>query len=366
MVQQNPYTLRVCDLRTDRMLGRLPIGGVTYDAYIGKSGSMQGTVPVTSTTDAQRIQQILQEGRTLVDLERAGRIVWTGIVWTTTPTADERGNYSCTLQAATLESYYRLHVQLRTDLTYAATDQLAIARGLIGYAATRPGGDLGIELDSSLSGVLRDRTYSRYDQPYVGQLLDQLAAVDGGFEWQIHTYVDSTGTRHRALQLGYPRLPSGSADIPLSLPGPVRAHALPRDATQQANCWQSRGASTNSNQAANSVPLLSDLLTTSADIAAGWPLLDGSSDYNTVSDLTTLNAHATADLARYARPVSIPTVSILTDVVDQPPLGSYIALRITDTWYPQTLIARYRVVGLRCQPAERGRPDLTDLYLEAA
>ncbi|KDN83481.1 hypothetical protein [Kitasatospora cheerisanensis] len=364
----SPYSLRVHDLRTDRLLGYLPIGGVTFDDYIGKSGSLSGTLPAPNAQMAARIQDILQEGRTLVDLVRGGTIVWSGIVWTATPTADERDNYTCPIQGATLESYYRDHLQLRdADLTYTSTDQLAIARALIGYAATRTGGDLGIEMDTSqTSGVLRDRAYSRFDQPYVGRLLDDLAAVDNGFEWRINRYQDAAGARHRVLRLGYPRISIGTTDLPLKKPGLITAHSIPRDATAMATCWQSRGSNSNSNQAAATTPLLSTTLTDTAAITAGWPLLDGSSDYSTVTDPATLNAHAQADLARFARPVAIPQISVLTGSIPQPELGSYIRVSIRDAWYPTGHNARYRVVGLRCTPAERGRPDMTQLYLEAA
>jgi hypothetical protein len=112
---------------------------------------------------------------------------------------------------------------------------------------------------------------------------------------------------------------------------------------------------------------MSTLLTTPADIAAGWPRLDGTSDYSTVTDLATLDGHARADLARRVRPVAIPSVTVLSTAT-QPQLGSYVRLRISrdDYWYQDGLSARYRVVGLRVAPAERGRPDTTDLYLEAA
>jgi hypothetical protein len=365
-----PYTLRLCDLRTDRNLGRIQVQDVGYDDYIGKTGSLSCTAPVPSAAVAERLRGLLLPGRTMAYVERGTQIVWGGIVWTRTPTRDDRGFITCPIQGAGLESYYRGHRQIKgADRVYTGVDQLAIARDLFTYAASQSGGDLGIEMDTSqLSGVLRDRTYSQYDLQWIGQILDQLAGVDGGFEWRIQCYADTSGTRHRALRLGYPKLTAGTTaqDLVLSSPGPIRAYSLPEDATVQANAWQSRGASTNTNQAAQSVPLMSAALTTPADIAAGWPLLDGSSDYSSVSDQATLDGHAAADLARWVRPVVIPSVSVLTGSIDQPQLGSYVRLRIRDTWFYDGLTARYRVVGLRATPAQRGRPDLTELFLEAA
>lgn len=365
------YALRLADLVTDRPLGRIPVQGVTYDDYIGRTGSLSCTAPVPDRRFAQALRERLLPGRTMAYVERSTafgtEVVWGGPIWTRTPTRNERGYITCPIQGAGLESYYRLHRQLKIDKAYAATDQLAIARDLIAYAGSLSGGNLGIEVDSSqLSGVLRDRSYSRYDLPYIGKILDDLAGADGGFEWRIQCYSDQAGTTHRALRLGYPKLPSGSQDLILSSPGPVRGYSLPEDATAQANAWQSRGATTNSNLAATSVPLMSAPLTTPADIAAGWPLLDGSSDYSTVSEQGTLDQHAAADLARVVRPVAIPTVTVLTEAIEPPQLGSYLRLRIDDDWFYDGLRSRYRVVGLRVTPAERRRPDLTELYLEAA
>jgi hypothetical protein len=62
----------------------------------------------------------------------------------------------------------------------------------------------------------------------------------------------------------------------------------------------------------------------------------------------------------------IPQVTIRPGDDGLPPLGSMIRLRIRDVWHPETLIARYRLVGWRLQPEERGRPETADLYLEVA
>jgi hypothetical protein len=158
----------------------------------------------------------------------------------------------------------------------------------------------------------------------------------------------------------------GSQDLVLSSPGPITAYSLPEDATVQANAWTSRGASVNINLAQASFPLMSGPLTTPADYAAGWPRLDGTSDYSIVDVQATLDAHAQADLAKAVRPRYIPAVTVLTGSIDQPALGSYTRLRIVDDWYAEGYSARFRIVGLKVQPEERGRPETTDLYLEAA
>ena len=365
------YRLRICDLRSNDVIDRLDITGVTYDDYIGKTGSLGGTVLIPNRDLAQRAKRALIPGRTMLYLEKSAtfgtEIVWGGILWTRTPTSDARGMMTLPIQAGALEGYFRSHRLLVETLTYAGVDQLDIARNLITWAQAQAGGNLGVEIDySQLSGVPRDRTYSRFDLPWVGNVLDQLASVQGGFEWRIQCYQDSTGRTHRALRLGYPKLTVGATDVVLGKPGRVLSYALPEDATVMGNAWQSRGASINQNQASDSVPLMSALLTTPADIAAGWPRMDGTSDYNSVESQLILDQHAAADLARARTPVVIPSVTYKSGTGQQPQLGSYVRLRLQDDWFPEMQSARYRVVGLKASPDERGRPDTTELYLEAA
>ncbi|MFB7672953.1 hypothetical protein ACFC26_16245 [Kitasatospora purpeofusca] len=364
------YQLRVCDLRTDDDLDVLPVEGVQYDDYIGRTGALRASVPIPTRSLAQRAKRALLTGRTMLYLERSTAfgtdIVWAGILWGREPAMSER-RLTMQIQAACIESYLREHRRAFTTITADDVDQFAIVRGLLGYVQETPGGDLGITADpAQTSGVARDREYSRYDQPYIGELIDQLAACEDGFEWRVAVYRDDAGVRHKELRLGYPKLVTTTTDVVLDSPGPVLSYSLPEDATTVANAWQSRGASINQNLAEESVPLLTELLTAPEDITDGWPALDGTSDYTTVEDPLTLVEHAAADLARARRPVVIPTVAYATTDAPQPQLGGYVRLRITDDLHPDTLSARYRVVGLQVTPEQRGTAETTQLILEAA
>ncbi|MFD0572649.1 hypothetical protein ACFQ0T_29850 [Kitasatospora gansuensis] len=132
-----PYQLRVCDLRTDRTLDILPVQDVGFDDYIGKTGSMSGTIPIPNRQIAARARSVLLPGRTMLYLERGGQIAWGGALWTRTPTRDTHGYLSCPIQAGGLEGYYRGHRLLVDTLTAAGVDQLDIARQLITYAAAQ-------------------------------------------------------------------------------------------------------------------------------------------------------------------------------------------------------------------------------------
>lgn len=355
-----------CDLRTDEPIDVLPVDQLDWDTYVtGKVGTLKGTIPATSAAMGRRCMRLLP-ARTAVWLHQDDQVVWGGILWTRTPQIDERGRASMPIQAAGFESYLD-HRILYETLSGTGVDQLDIARQLVDYAQSITGGDIGIELDhSQVSGVVRDRTYSQFDHLRVRAVLDQLAAVEDGFEWRVHCYRDDGGARHKALQLGYPTITAGSADVVLDYPGPIVSFAQPEDAGGMANAWQSRGASTNQNQATESVPLLSSLLTYPDLIAAGWPRLDGSSDYTTVEVQQTLDEHAAADIARARETRLIPEVTIsLQGGRAVPPMGATVRLRIVHpVWYPDGLTVRHRVVGASVRPPARGARPTARLYLE--
>ncbi|MDT0432812.1 hypothetical protein [Streptomyces salyersiae] len=360
----SPYRILVCDLRSDTLLDVLPVQGVAVDDYIGKVGRLTGAVPLPNRELASRARRALVPGRTGIWVERGRDIWWGGILWTLNPSSDARGFATVQIQCGGWESYLYRRLVLDT-LTATQVDQFDIVRELIDYVQNTPGGNLGITYDDAVSGVARDRTFLRYDQPAVGDLIDQLAAVERGFEWRIGSYRDGAGRRVKRLHLGHPVIRGGATDIVLTHPGPILTYALPTDATIKANAWQSRGASINTNQAEDSYPLMSPVLVDDDDIAAGWPRLDGTSDYTTVEQQDTLDAHARADWAAARAPVTVPEITIrLGDNVTPALLGSTVRIRIRDLWHPAGLDVRYRVVGMTISPPERGRPETAKLYLE--
>ncbi|MFD7262088.1 hypothetical protein [Streptomyces sp. NPDC059874] len=342
---------------------------VALDDYIGKIGSAAVTVPLPNAQIAARVRSALDLGRTAIWIERGRDIWWGGIPWTANLTSNQRGALGLRIQAGGWASYLDHRAVFHTQQA-VGVDQFDIVRGLIDYSASLAGGDIGIEYDAEqLSGVLRDRTYRRYDQPRIREIIDQLAAVEQGFEWRIASYREpSSGRRIKQLQLGAPVIRTGESEIVLDHPGPLLSYDWPIDATVRANVWQSRGASDNRNQTAESLPMMTELLVDDDQLGAGWPRLDGTSDYSTVTESATLAAHARADLAAALTPRLIPELTVALDRVPLSPalLGATVRVRIRDLWWAEGLDQRYRVVGLAVSPPLRGRPETAKLFLEAA
>ncbi|MFD8995651.1 hypothetical protein ACFVZS_13085, partial [Streptomyces abikoensis] len=51
---QPAYRALFCDLRSDQVVDALPLTGVEFDDYIGKTGSLRATVPLPDRALAQR------------------------------------------------------------------------------------------------------------------------------------------------------------------------------------------------------------------------------------------------------------------------------------------------------------------------
>ncbi|WP_175409937.1 hypothetical protein [Streptomyces sp. TRM64462] len=363
----SPYRVLFCDLRTDQAIDVLPLRDVSLDDYIGRAGSLSGTIPVPNAAMAERVRRV-EEGRTAVYLERGGDLWWGGILWTSTLQADAKGVLSLALQAATFDSYAGRR-RIRADLTYTGLDQLEIARRLWQHIQTADGGDIQVTTGTETSGVLRDMVWRDGDETPLDEALKQLSEVDNGFEHHIAVYRDPvSGARVKRLRLGHPKLFTGSTDLVLDRPGPVLSYSFPRDATRGGTTSRARGASANSDQSQESRPAISAEHVAQDLIDGGWPRVDLSSDHSSVSSVPVLDALAAAELAEARGAVVIPAVTIrLDDRAPVPPmlLGRTVRLRITDEWYAEGLDARYRVIGVKVTPPQRGRPETAELFLEA-
>lgn len=357
------YRAVFCDLRTDQVIDVLPLTDTKFDDYIGKSGSLSATVPLPNAALARRARAALVPGRTAVWLERDGDIWWGGVLWTCTPSSDERGRMRAAFQAGTFDSYLD-HRILADDLSYTALDQLEIARLLVEHAQEQPGGDIGIQLGHEMSGVARDASYAYSSLSRIRELLDSLAQLADGFEWRVHCYRDPEGRRAKRLQLGHPRITASASDIVLDHPGQILTYSLPADSTVQADVWVARGDSPNSDQSEESQPLTVSV-EAPEDLAEGWPRLESTSDHSGVTDEATLRSLAEAQLAEQRMPEVIPEITVRLDGRITPALlGAGVRLRLRDLWHRDPRDERYRVVGIAVEPPQRGKSETATLYLE--
>ena len=316
----------------------VPTGRALADAYVA------ATAPVKTT----------------IYVERDGVVVDAFVIW---DRSYDHEAQTITVQGAQMWSLVRKR-RIRWNATYTATDQLAIVEALIDKAQTSTGGDLGITVSAGTSGRLRDRTYVAHEDKPLGEAIEQLAAVIDGFDFRLD--VDRSGdTYARTLRLFYPRVgrdASRTGHVWTLGANMVRLD-WPEDGQRAANSIAALGAGEGSS-------MLRAVVADTTVIGEGYPLLEDSISLKDVTDASTLEGHARAELADRSRPLVLPSATVLAD--SAPSLGAYVPgddARLVvppnrDPCWPDGLDAFARIVEVRCAPPEDGRPETVELVFE--
>lgn len=299
------YRYLVGDLVTGVIREEMPFSGVTYSQVLNGPGAFQATIGLRHP---KATRANLDPGRTVIYVERDGVILWGGILWAVNVSADDG---KIALSGEGFWSYFRRRV-LRDSKTYTAVDQLAIAQDLITWAQSQPGGDINVAVGTETSGVARDRTYNDWERKPIGEAVEQLASVEGGFDFAIDADY-SGGAITRTLRLSYPRR-GRDTSIVFELGTNLGAFTQLVDAKVQANTIDIIGAGDGASM------LIATVTDTSA--VPPYPLLDDVLTYKDVTLVGTLEGHGDAALAARATPVeTIPTIAQFGPDTG---LGSYI------------------------------------------
>jgi hypothetical protein len=338
------YRFALYDLLTRSVLAEhLPFDVPDYSRSLVEAGSTSPTLNVRDPKVwAFEPWDRTRPRRTTVVILRDESVVGEYLIWQRPPYRPTEGRLN--IGASEIRSYLdhrllrpTLGVGHTKTLSFAQVDQLAIFRAILAdcQAVTYNGipvGDLGIEMDATqMSGVKRDRkdtkteagAYHGYDFATYGDILGQLADVDGGFEWRIDSYLDANRSLHRALRLGYPYLghPPNDDAVVLEYPGAVVDYEWPEDGTTSPNYVAALGSG-------EEKAMLWGEAYVAAELLGGYPLLERTTAYKSVSVKATLAAHATADAKALTGDVIVPTLTVEGRPDVSP--GDYVKVRISD------------------------------------
>lgn len=304
------------DLRTQALLGELPLSGVSYGKVLNGAGSLTAKLSLkhrnaAGTSLASTFLAATDPERTAIYVERDGVLVWGGIIWGRNYNGEQLDIF-----AAEFWSYFHRRT-LKETLIFGVADQLGIARYLVNWAQERPGGDIGVQLDGTISGVLRDRVYYHYERGNIGTLIKQLSEVENGFDFGIDVaYV--AGVPTPTLNLGYPRRGriAGTTGLVFEPGRNLGNYQWNEDGTRGANSVDAIGAGEG-----DAMLIATDTRTDLID--AGYPLLEEVIAHKDVRIQATLDGHAHA--AVNARAVPVASV-VLVDVKmsADPEFGSWI------------------------------------------
>lgn len=322
------WSFRVADLRTNVIIGELPVTGVRMSKVLNGSGQFEAEINLGDP----RVQGLPLHAMTRPAIRsfygvRDNTPLWGGIIWATDYDSERP---SMRLVGADFASYFdhRKIVEVLPappiaktyvaglSRVYTQQDQNAIARDLVTLAQSHTAGNIGITFASTTnSGVPLDRAYHGWEQWYVGEVLRDLASLPTGPDFAFDvTGPDSQGRPIRVLRLGTPRLTQAGTAHRWDLGGNLLSYA-----------WRSGGGAM-----ATRVFFEGDGSERGARIAVsedtslyanGWPLLETDEIDTAVADDTQLQAKADG----LQQALRLPTVTVDLRVHgDIPPLlGEY-------------------------------------------
>lgn len=353
------WSYLVADLRTGAILDEIPLADVQWSKQLNGSGSLSGTwtIGVSEQRDAYTLTT---PAKSAIYAVRDSVPMWGGIIWTR---AYDSATRQVKIGAGDFGTYFdhRKVVPLLTaaepgDVTFVARqsigytqlDQNEIARRLVALAQSHQGGNIGIELDDSLSGYLRDRTYYGYELSTTSDVIAQLCNIIDGPDYLWDVAQGTGDTPRRVLRLGTPLLGQQGSSHVWEVGGNVMTYQWPSDGSAMATRTYAAGDGIEEG-ALIAVAENSDRYNT------GWPLLEAETGYTSVTDPDTLNSHAQSDLAAARLPIALPTLAVRGDMA--PFLGEFnvgddgrLVIPAGDSFFRNGLEAPVRVVSLAVSP----------------
>jgi hypothetical protein len=364
------WTYTVHDLLTNVPLGELPLSGVRYSLALNDSGTLSGSFKVDSRAAARRRVRDPYDAtmpcRRCIYAWRDGVPQWGGIIWTRNYNS---ANSTVNIQCSDWWSYFD-HRKVLPVLSFpidiefeianllvsqTGEDQNDIARYLVTLAQSHTGGDLGLVLDTTTSGIDRDRNWAGFELANVGEELRRLSQVIDGpdITMGVSPSVDANGRPRRIMRTGEPRLGQQGSAWVWEYGANVTAFTWPSDGSRYAKRTFATGKGME-----YGTPIAAAQDTATA--RASWPLMETETGYSNVTDTGTLQEHTDQDLMLARLPVVLPTLTVRGD--RSPRIGEWAVgddgrVSLKDDFMPQGVDTSMRIVRADVSPASDGQDE---------
>lgn len=363
------YRYLSTDVVTGRLLAdELPLHVQSFARQIGQEMPLTGYMDLTAAN--AKLLPALETRRTMLWVLEDGYPVWVGVLWDEPTPSILAGQYQ--IQAKTLESLFARR-RIRDNLTYSSLDYCDVWRALLRYA-TDPvlkgpqAAVAGLSAQSTQIGSQITTSYAAGDLKDVGSALSDLETA-GAFEATFEPVLDGSGnlaiTARLSAALGQPYQNTG---LRLQYPGNLVDYGWPRMGSAGANfviataptSGTGAGTWTSGYSAGHGVD--------EADLAAGYPLLEGAVQYNgaAIMSQAQIDAYADGYLGITGHSPCVPPIVINTSSPSAPPvkalgLGDQAALAASSPRHPARadgspgLQALVRIIGWQVTPPDQGQ-----------
>lgn len=356
------YRYLFVNLFSNEIIAELPLTGVGFTQQLNQAGSFQGHILLSGINgDKYNVDASTIPGKCALYVDRNGVLVWGGVIWGRSYNSTEQ---KLNITAQEWISYFA-HRRVNQTVDFNNIDQLVIAKTLIENAQTETHGNINVGYNSegqTTSGVLVDRVYYNYELKNIFDAIQDLSRQSDGFDFHIDiNYNNITGLPEKFFNTYYPRAGQiysfGNANIPVfTFPaGNMVEYEYPEDGSLVANRLYALGAGSNEGK------LIAGAEDTTR-FAEGWALLDTAVNYSDITDQTVLNNLASAQVLAVSYPPVV--LKVVVPAYVDPVFGTYevgddCRVIITDSRFPNTLDAIYRIVALSVQPGEDGPERVT-------
>jgi len=341
---------------------------------VGQPGRLSGSLDLGALPSQSNLLAALEPRRTLLWVLQDNWPVWVGVIWDW-PVTSVRSN-QLPILADEVGSLF-LRRQIREDqLGFTGFDLHDIIQILFLYGTSKTNASIAqLVYQSGSTGIVPSPapTFPAANVPTVLDTVNQVCA-QYGVEYAFDAGFTPTSALRILLRIGIAATmgrPYSATNLELIYPGNLIDYAWPRTGSTGANSVLATasgggGAAWLSNTATHGLD--------SADLAAGYPLLEASVSYsgNPITAQSQIDAVADARLAQVAKSPTIGKAVLAggqTPTVQQIQLGDHATLVATSPLHPAGpggtpgLIVDSRIIGWTVHPASEQQTEYTELFL---
>lgn len=367
--QQSSYRYVATDVVTGSVLAdNLPLTVSSCGRALGQIGPLSGTLNLWATVNSSLRRawvSALAPRRSMLWVYQDGYPVWAGIVTGTPHQSALDGTLPVSASTPEWLLQYR---KITTALSWAANqDVLTIFRNLLVYALSKTpnGGVSGLTWQSPLAGIPVNISYDTTSLQSIYDAWNQLASTYG-FEWSFRPALTGSGTPQIWVDHAYPQL-GGTSAAAYTLPGNLIDYSFPVDGSSFANTLYGTASS--------GAVTLTSVQSNSADLTAGYPLIEDSVSWSATGFQSDLDAFVAKELDARSQSQTQPLLTLgsgMSPKVRDTNLGDIVTFTATTPLHPAYadgspgLQVTGRITGWTLYPPGEQQTERTEIQLANA
>lgn len=308
------YRYMFHDLLTNRPNIELPLYGTSYGRLINKAGNFNGSWALDRENfNNQDVIDGTIPGRTRMYIERDGKLVWGGVIWSRTWQEQSK---SFQYSGQSFESWFAKQ-DIRRTLAFSSYDQRNVMIELIRDMQQDSFANLSITLPEPFTngGISRSVTFHDYEVWTYGKAIDYMIDYDEGFDYTLDVRYSTDGDPEIVLLtnniLG---TPLANSQLVFDYPGAIKNFWYPENAAKGATDIHGVGKGEGS-------AMVRSRVSNVALLATGHPRLVEIYENDGIANVDTMNSHIVAELQRLGTPVTVPTFHV--NPASAPVFGTY-------------------------------------------